>query len=122
MSDVRGGAVGGVPNQVTIQAPADTQKRLIFFVTEYLNRGYGVRDAVSAAFKVLSDSYGEGSEVRVTEEAFEKTVGYFEKAVETFRMQQEMGAQAVGDGLYAEVVDDDEYRERASRGSDPDLR
>lgn len=106
-----------IPNQVSIQAPADTQKRLIYFVTEYLNRGFRVRDAVSAGFKALSDSFGDGSEVRVTEEAFEKTVAYFEKAVETYRMQQEAGAQAVGGGLYAQVVDEDEYRERVARGS-----
>ncbi len=115
MFDVRGDA--RVPGQVTIQTPADTQKRLIYFVTEYLNRGYRVRDAVSAGFKALSDSFGEGSEVRVTEEAFEKNVAYFEKAVETYRAQQEAGAQPVGGGLYAEVVDDDEYRERVARGS-----
>jgi len=106
-----------IPDQVTIQAPADTQKRLIFFVTEFLNRGFRVRDAVSAGFKSLSDSLGVGSEVRVTEEAFEKTVAYFEKAVETFRAQQEAGAQAVGGGLYAEVVSEDEYRERVTGGS-----
>lgn len=119
MFDVRGDGARKVPDQITIQTPEDTQKRLIYFVTDFLNRGYRVRDAVSAAFKALSDSFGEGSEVRVTEEAFEKTVAYFEKAVETYRAQQEAGAQAVGGGLYAEVVDDDEYRERVSRGSDP---
>jgi hypothetical protein len=103
-----------VPDQVAIQVPQDTQKRLIYFVTEYLNRGYRVRDAVSAGFKALSDSFGVDSEVRVTEEAFERTCAYFEKAVEEYREQQQIGARAVGDGLYAEVVDDDEYRERVS--------
>jgi hypothetical protein len=106
-------AARAVPAEVQVQAPADTQKRLIYFVTEYLNRGYRVRDAVAGGFKSLSDSLGEGSEVRVTEEAFEKTVAYFEKAVEHYRAQQEAGRQAVGGGVYAEVVGEDEYRERA---------
>jgi len=101
-----------MPNEITIQAPQDTQRRLIHFVTEFLNRGYRVRDAVAAGFKALSDSFGVGSEVRVTEEAFEKTVAYFEKAVETYRAQQEAGRQAVGGGLYVETVPEDEYRER----------
>jgi len=104
-----------VPDQVQVRAPADTQKRLIYFVTEYLNRGHRVRDAVAHGFKALSDSFGEGSEVRVTEEAFERTVAYFEKAVETFRAQQAAGAQPVGGGVYAEVVGEDEYRERTAR-------
>jgi len=100
-----------VPNDVQVSAPLDTQKRLIHFVTEYLNRGYRVRDAVSAAFKSLAESFGE-AEVRVTEEAFEKTVTYFESAVEKYRAEQEAGTKAVGGGIYAEVVSDDEYRER----------
>jgi ribosomal protein S7 len=104
---------GHVPNEITVQAPADTQKRLIFFVTDFLNRGYRVRDAVSAGFKALADSLGELAEVRVTEETFEKTVAYFEKAVETYRAQQETGAVAVGGGIYAEAVGEDEYRELA---------
>lgn len=106
-----------VPSEIAVQAPADTQKRLIFFVTDFLNRGYRVRDAVSAGFKALADSFGELSEVRVTEETFEKTVAYFEKAVETYRAQQEVGAVAVGGGVYAEVVSDDEYQERIARGT-----
>ena len=105
-----------LPDQVTVEAPKDTQKRLIYFVTEYLNRGFRARDAVSAGFKALADSLGGGAEVRVNEEAFEKTVAYFEKAVETYRVQQEAGAKAVGGGIYAEVVGEDEYRERMARG------
>jgi hypothetical protein len=107
---------GCVPNEITVQAPPDTQRRLIFFVTDFLNRGYRVRDAVSAGFKSLADSFGEGSELRVNEETFEKTCAYFEKAVETYRMQQEAGATAVGGGVYAEVVGEDEYRERVAKG------
>lgn len=105
-------SAAALPKQVAIQAPHDTQKRLIYFVTEFLNRGYRVRDAVAAGFKSLSDSLGEGSEVRVTEEAFEKTVAYFARAVEAYRVAQEAGLEVVGGGLYAEVVPDDEYRER----------
>lgn len=100
-----------VPNNVQVSAPADTQKRLIFFVTEHLNRGFRVRDAVSAAFKSLAESLGE-AEVCVTEETFEKMVAYFESAVEKYRAEQEKGAKAVGGGIYAEVVSDDEYRDR----------
>jgi hypothetical protein len=103
-------------SEVAIEAPADLQQRLIHFVTDYLNRGYRVRDAVSAGFKALADSYGEGSNVRVTEETFEKTVTYFEVALEKYRVEQEKGVAPVGGGIYAEVVSDDEYRER-TRGT-----
>ena len=107
-----------MPAEITIQAPAaEVQHLLVQFVTERLNRGWKVRDAVAASFKALSDHYGEGSEVRVTEEAFEKTVAYFEQALETYRREQEAGRKPVGSGLYAEVVGDDEYAERIKNQS-----
>lgn len=101
-------------NQFNVAAPPDTQKRLIYFVTEYLNRGFRVRDAVSAGFKALADSLGQ-VEMRVTEEAFEKTVAYFEAAVAKYRAEQEKGSSVALGGLYAEVVSDDEYRERIQK-------
>jgi hypothetical protein len=102
----------GIPDQVSIDAPADLQKRLIYFVTEYLNRGLSVRDAVGRGFKTTADSYNDGREIRVTEEVFERTVASFEKQLEEYREQQARGAQAVGEGVYVEVVSDDEYREQ----------
>ena len=104
-----------IPDQITVEAPADLQKRLIYFVTDFLNRGYPVREAVGAGFRTLADSYNDGREIRVTEEAFEKTVASFEQQLETYRAQQEAGGQPVGDGVYVEVVSDDEYRERVAK-------
>lgn len=103
--------------QVQIQAPPDFQKRLIHFVTEYLNRGWRVRDAVLEALKATQDSYGSDVEFRMGAEQVEKLVAYFEHAVETYRAQEEAGHQAVGGGLYAEVVSEDEYVERIKNGS-----
>jgi hypothetical protein len=99
-------------DEIAIQAPADLQKRLIYFVCEYLNRGFRVRDAVSAGVKAMIESYGESANVRLTEEAFEKTVVYFEAAIEKYRAEQEKGAAPVSNGIYVEAVGDDEYRER----------
>jgi len=42
-------------------------------------------------------------------------VAYFDKALEEFRAQKEAGRQAVGGGLYAEIVSEDEYREHAEK-------
>jgi hypothetical protein len=97
--------------QVQIQAPPDFQKRVIHFVTEYLNRGWRVRDAVLEALKATQDSYGADVEFRIGAEHVEKLVAYFESAVEAFRAQQEAGRRVVGGGLYAEVVSEDEYAE-----------
>jgi hypothetical protein len=108
----------GQRTEVTVAAPVDLQKRLIYFVREYLNRGFRVRDAVSAGFKAVADSYGETANVRVTEESFEKMVTYFEQAVEKYRTEQGKGSAAVGGGLYAEVVSDDEFHERTRSGGD----
>lgn len=99
-------------DDVSIQVPEDFRKRLIHFVTDLLNRNVPVRDAVGRGFKAVADSYGD-CDMRVTEEVFEKTVAYFEKALEEYRAQQEAGRQAVGGGIYAEIVSDEEYAERA---------
>ena|SRR5277367_1095701 len=107
--------MNSIPDQITIDPPADLQRRLIYFVTEYLNRGFPVRDAVGAGFKALADSYNDGREIRVTEETFEKTVASFQKQLDEYRVQQEAGAVAVGDGVFVEVVSDDEYRERVAK-------
>lgn len=104
-----------LPDKLNMPLPADASTRLIQFVTDRLNRGYRVREAVSAAFKDLGDSYGSmgvSGEMRINEEAFEKTVAYFEGALEKFHAQQAEGAKPVADGLYAEVVDDDEFERR----------
>lgn len=106
-----------IPDEITIDPPADLQRRLIYFVTEYLNRGFPVRDAVGAGFKALADSYNDGREIRVTEETFEKTVATFQKQLDEYRAQQEAGASPIGEGLYVEVVSDDEYRERIAKGT-----
>jgi len=103
-------------DDVQVHAPPDFQKRLIYFVTEHLNRGWRTRDAVLEAMKKTTDSYGEGVEIRVTGEVMEKLIAYFEDAVEKWRAEQDSGGQAVGGGLYAEVVDPDEYDERVRRG------
>lgn len=103
--------------RVQIGAPPDFQKRLIHFVTEQLNRGWRVRDAVLEGLKRVQDSYGSDVEIRVGAEQVENLVTYFEGAVEAYRQQQESGHQAVGGGLYAEVVSDDEYAERTGKSS-----
>jgi len=95
--------------EIQIHAPPDFQKRLIHFVLELVNRNWRVRDAVLEAMKKTRDSYGEGVEFRVTPEYMERTIAYFEDAVEQWRAKQEAGQQAVGGGLYAEVVSQDEY-------------
>lgn len=100
---------------VQIQAPADFQKRVVHFVTELLNRGWRVRDAVLEGMKRTNDSYGEGVEFRINADAMEKLVTYFEGAVEQWREQRETGGHAVGDGFYAETVDQDEYDERTRK-------
>jgi hypothetical protein len=100
---------------VQIQAPADFQKRVIHFVTDLLNRGWRVRDAVLEGMKRTNDSYGAGVEFRINADAMEKLVAYFENAVEQWREQREVGGKAVGGGLYAEVVGQDEYDERTKK-------
>lgn len=100
---------------VQIQAPEDFQKRVIHFVTELLNRGWRVRDAVLEGMKRTNDSYGAGVEFRINADAMEKLVAYFEGAVEQWREQREAGGQAVGGGLYAETVGQDEYDERTRK-------
>ena len=102
--------------QVQVQAPPDFQKRVIHFVTEYLNRGWLVRDAVLEALKTVQDSYGADVEFRIGAEEVDKLIAYFEGAVEAYREQQEAGRQAVGEGLYAEVVGADEYADRIAKG------
>jgi hypothetical protein len=102
-------------DKLNMPLPPDASARLIHFVTDYLNRGYQPRAAVLAAFKALGDSYGSmgiSGEMRVSEEAIEKTVTYFEQAVERYRAQEAAGAKPVVDGLYAQVVDDDEFEKQ----------
>lgn len=108
--------------KATVAAPADTSRLLIDFVRDYLHRGYRVRDAVGAGFRAVANHYGPDSEVAVSEEAFEKTVAYFEGAVEAYRAAQEAGHSAVTHGLYAEVVSDDEFRSRVSSGGKKEER
>ena len=103
-------------NQIQIQAPPDFAKRIIHFTTELLNRGWRVRDAVLEALKRTQDSYGADVEFRAGAEYVEKLVAYFEKAVESYRENQESGQTAMGHGLYAGVVSDDEFAER-TKGS-----
>lgn len=100
---------------VQIQAPADFQKRVIHFVTDLLNRGWRVRDAVLEGMKRTNDSYGQGVEFAITGDAMEKLIAYFEAAVEQWREARETGQEAVGGGLYAEVVGQDEYDERTKK-------
>ena len=102
-------------DHVQIGVPSDFQKRLIHFVTEHLNRGWRVRDAVLESLKKVQDSYGTDVEIRVGAAEVENLVAYFERAVESYRESQDAGRQAVGGGLYAEVVDEDEYVERTKR-------
>jgi len=104
-------------DRVQIGVPPDFQKRLIQFVTDHLNRGWRVRDAVLESMKKVQDSYGADVEIRMGAEQIENLVAYFERAVETYREGQEAGRQAVGGGLYAEVVSEDEYAERTKRSS-----
>jgi hypothetical protein len=101
--------------EIQVQAPADFQKRLIYFTTELLNRGWRVREAVLQGMKKTRDSYGEGVEFGITSEHMEKLIAYFEQTVEEWRARQEAGQQAVGGGVYAEVVSQDEYDERITK-------
>ncbi|HTQ41416.1 MAG TPA: hypothetical protein VMI75_01585 [Polyangiaceae bacterium] len=100
---------------VSIQVPADFQKRVIYFVSELLNRKWRVRDAVLEGMKRTNASYGEGVEFRVSADAMERLIAYFEGAVEQWQEQREAGAEAVGSGLYAEVVSQDEYDDRTRK-------
>jgi len=106
-----------VEERVSIQAPPDFQRRLIHFVTELLNRSWGVRDAVLEGLKRTQDSYGADAEFRVHAEAVEKLVAYFEGAVEAYREQQASGRQVVADGVGVEVVGDDEFQDLGRDGS-----
>jgi hypothetical protein len=93
-------------SRLEISAPPDLQKRIIQFVTDYLNRGYRVRDAVAAAIRDTQTSYGDDVELGLNEEAFEKLAAYFERALETYRANKESGSVAVGEGVYVDVVKD----------------
>src|SRR5271154_4484380 len=93
----------------------EVQNRLHTLVADYLTRGYPVRDAVSKGLKTLADesarSSNVSSEVRLSEEDFEKLVAGYDRLLEKYRMEQERGAVPVGGGVYVEVVSDDDYRE-----------
>lgn len=103
-----------------VQAPPDFQRRLIHFVTEHLNRGWRVRDAVLEGLKKTQDSYGVDVEFRLGGEAVENLVKYFEDAVEGYREQKDAGRQVVADGVGVEVVGDDEFRELGQNGRIPE--
>lgn len=98
-------------DEIQIGVPADFQKRIVHFTTDFLNRGWLVRDAVLEGIKATNGSYGEGVTFKMTEEAVEKVIAYFEQTVEDYRAAQERGQVAVADGVAAEVVSDEEYRE-----------
>jgi hypothetical protein len=98
----------------------EVQNRLHTLVVDYLTRGHGVRDAVARGLKVLADESVQASnmpsDVRVSEEDFEKLVAGYERLLEKYRAEQERGAVPVGGGVYAEIVSDDEYQERVAKG------
>src|SRR5208337_4763390 len=98
----------------------EVQNRLHVFVADFLTRGYVVRDAVAMGLKALADesacSSNMPSDVRLSEEDFEKLVAGYDRLFEKYRMEQERGAVPVGGGVYAEVVSDDEYQERVAKG------
>lgn len=96
----------------------EINKKLQELVAEYVNRGYKPRDAVAGALKALSDwasSEGMPAQVRVGADQFEVLVKMVEDQIERFRVEQERGAVPVGGGVYVDVVDNDDYAERAGR-------
>lgn len=90
------------------------QERLHQFMSENLNAGLLVRDALRAALKRLADyavlQNGVRTEVRMPNESeFEALATKYEEAIARYREEQERGAKPVGGGVYAEVVSDDDY-------------
>src|SRR5580692_9654880 len=53
--------------------------------------------------------------VQFTDETFENLVQHYQKELENYSIQKEQGAQAVGGGVYAEVITDEDYAERMKR-------
>jgi hypothetical protein len=82
------------------------------------------RDAVKASLEQLANwarAMGypvEGIGVK-TEEEFELLVKSVEQMAERFRAEQEKGAVPVGPGLYADVIDDEDFAERMKRAGLP---
>lgn len=107
-----------VVDRVQIQEPSDLRKRIVYFVTEYLNRGFRVREAVLEGIKRTQDSYGSDAEFQIGADFVESLVTYFERAVETYRSEEAAGRHAVGHGIYAEVVSDDDYLDRMVKKSE----
>ena len=111
------GHMRAIPTEVTITPEVDFRKRLIHFMSEFCSRGFSVREATYKAIKATADSYNDGREISVSEEAFERLVAGFEADVEKWKATQqaarEEGGTAVAGGVVVEVVSDDEFRERA---------
>lgn len=105
-----------IPNEISITPEADFKKRLVHFMSEFCSRGFSVREATYKAIKATADSYNDGREISVSEEAFEKLVLGFETDLEKWRASKDAAAgsngTAVGGGVVVEVVSDGEYRER----------
>ena len=97
----------------------EINQKLQEFVAEYVNRGYKPRDAVASALKALADwasSAGMPAQIRIPADQFEMLVKSVEDQIGRFRTEQERGAVPVGGGVYVDVMDDDEFVEKAGRG------
>jgi hypothetical protein len=106
----------GLPTQVQITPEQDFKRRLIHFMSEFCSRGFSVREATYKAIKATADSYNDGREISVSEEAFEKLVVGFEADLERWKASQEEAARAngvaVGGGVIVEFVPEGELYER----------
>jgi hypothetical protein len=95
----------------------EVNRRLQGFVAEYVNRGFRPRDAVARALQALSDwaVQNGGGEVRIPEEQFEQLVMQVEQSIARFREEQARGAKPLGQGVYAEPIDADDFDERMKK-------
>lgn len=106
----------GLPAQIQITPEQDFKRRLVYFMSEFCSRGFSVREATYKAIKATADSYNDGREISVSEEAFEKLVVGFEADLEKWKASQEEAARAngvaVGGGMVVELVPEGEFYER----------
>lgn len=97
--------------------------------TFIIERRFRVRDAVSAGMKALQEEIERCKPIVVvpntpplplrvnfTEETFEALCKHYEEAYEKYDLEMQRGSKPVGHGVYAEVVDDDEFAALGENG------
>ena len=81
-------------------------------------RSKHVREALSRAFKAYEDYLGNyqfNARINIAEDDFEKLAQAYTMSIEKHEQEAAAKALNLGHGLFADVVDDEDYRERMKR-------